>query len=53
MWVDPDSGKTWEQLCETVWRQLTPAMQAMIVALEATQRGGIIRRMIGHKPLNG
>jgi hypothetical protein len=35
MWVDPDSGKTWEQVCETVWRRLRPATQARFVALEA------------------
>jgi hypothetical protein len=35
MWVDPDSGKTWEQVMETVWRQLPPAIQARFQALEA------------------
>lgn len=35
MWVDPDSGKTWEQVMETVWRRLPPAIQARFQALQA------------------
>ena len=35
MWVDPDSGKTWAQVCETVWQRLPPAKQASIEACAA------------------
>ena len=26
--VDPDAEKTWEQICEGIWRELSPAQQA-------------------------
>ena len=35
MWVDPDSGKTWEHVWETVWQRLPPAKQASIEACAA------------------
>lgn len=27
MWIDPDAGLTWEQICEKVWRSLPPNLQ--------------------------
>ena len=33
MWVDPDAGKTWEQLVEQIWRDLTPEMRARCTAI--------------------
>jgi len=35
MWVDPDSGKTWEQVVETAWQLLTPDMRARCNAVLA------------------
>ena len=49
MWVDPDSGKTWEQVCETVWQRLSPAKQASLEACAAasgTTRAEIIREAV-------
>ena len=28
MWVNPESGQTWEQIAETVWRTLRPTLRA-------------------------
>ena len=49
MLFDPDDGKTWEQVCETVWERLPPAKQASLdarAAASGTSRAEIIREAI-------
>jgi hypothetical protein len=29
MWISPESGQTWEQIGETVWKELTPEWRAL------------------------
>ena len=44
MLFDPDAGKTWEQVCESVWPRLPPATRARIEACAAAS--GTIREEI-------
>lgn len=49
MWVDPDAGKTWEQVCAIIWQRLPPAKQASIEACAAalgTTREEIMRKAV-------
>ena len=49
MLFDPDDGKTWEQVCETVWQRSPPAKQARIEACAVASgktRAEIIREAL-------